>query len=270
MKLEKSKKVSPLATDYYSSDISMAVKRGYITQRHTQILHLCYDHGFLKVPDVGEVLRIHYHFGTEASRLVTAHRILSTLVKYGFLEIFKPRFQMYHHYNVTSQGVRFLQDCGLVPANAQYNRPDESTLNHESLVTKVRFLMEQSAGFKDWNTSRRMYLNAKNDQKIPDLEALIFSSKADKDVKIGMEIELTRKTNARYRKIFEQYKYSDYDLVFFFVLKDSLKKILLGLSEGVTRKIYVTRIDEFFEKGLDTELFSNDENFRLSQIAKAA
>jgi len=243
--------------------------RGLLSDRQLAFLTLCFEQYFLMNTHVHNWLKIQFNFSSHDSCRVSANQMLGNLADKGLIEIVKPQVQSFNYYNVTTRGIKLLIDHGLIPENASYVKLDESTFKHDSISTAVRLVWDKIGDFEDWESSRVLKLIKDSDTaKIPDLVTPFNNGKLGKMISLAMEIEMTRKTDARYSGLFNDYNQSEYDIIFYFVSSEKLRNTILKLSRCCHKEVYLALIGDFLDKGANTKMVSHSKDFIIGKRFK--
>ena len=240
-------------------------QKQFLTKRDLLLMRFCYEQYFLvREQFIKWLLEKHDfrdHFSTDPTmrRIIDLYKRLEVIkaVRSGFFDDYR------EIYVITEKGIATLKDKGLLPEYATNIELDEQKLKHDYMVTEVRLALEKVILHKSWVSDR--FLRTENNQNIPDAEFSFFSQKAGRDLKISIEVEMTQKSRDRYIKRLSEHKKSHYDLLFYIVDQESIKRAVLEASKGVTRTVFVCLVDELLKKQQDTVLVSNDEKFILGE-----
>ncbi|MDG0817185.1 replication-relaxation family protein [Bdellovibrio svalbardensis] len=122
---------------------------------------------------------------------------------------------------------------------------NRNTIRHDIIVNDVRMKLESFGLASEWTPEYQIkaetfrnyrYKHAK-ERVIPD--GLMIELMSGKPQRIAIEVELTRKSEARYKRIFREYKDLRYDIIWYFVndTKDLFKiyqaaERTFGFDEG--------------------------------------
>ncbi len=184
----------------------------------------------------------------------TVYNRLSKLIQSDYLESFQVNLTAHHRsdrkfndigviYRITRKSLHLLRSrfdnrCrdDLVPLNYQ-------SLYHDLALTDV--IRELKYKFSDTKiiNSKLLKVKAESDKQIPD--AIIIDTKDQK--KVALELELTSKSEARYRDIITNYQVdSEYQKVIYVVSGESIQKKIGGVITGFKNS---------YQRGDDTGIF---------------
>lgn len=245
------------------------IQCGQLRERHLEILKFAFEYSFITRPILEDYMRLYHQCHKPDSRYVLSKRLLASLVSHRLLEIVRYPHDHKNYYNVSSKGIPFLKRFGQINEHAQYSKIDEATIQHETHIMELRFILDQMEIFHPWMTTRTLLLTHDTLEKIPDLHTSAVFRQTNERVLLGMEMELTRKNNARYLKIFDAYNHSDYDYIFYFVTTTSLRDLILKLSKRICDKIYVCTLQDLLSDPLETCLTSNQETISFKRLQEA-
>lgn len=230
-------------------------KKTFLTPRDQRFLKLCFEQHFLTRSQTISWLEDFECVSQRNTRMSSAFRLTEFLVRNGFLErCFFPISELSNAFNVTRKGVRFLRTIGGIPETAEYVVSDSSKFVHDYFVTQVRFVWEKYIRIKEWVPDR--VLKAERGNSVSDAEFSFFSKKANRDIRVALEIELTQKNKERYVKKIQDYHNSPYDMVIFFLQNNNLSKKIVEISRNISPKIFVCSLDELISKKGETEIVS--------------
>jgi len=248
-------------------------RKKYVSQRDYELLKFCFDQYFLSRKQIGQWLKLKSNISSEKALAIITKRVMNFLLKSHFLAAQKASvLKCQEVYCVTKDGFLLLMDCGLLPDFASYVIIDKEKINHDSATTDIRLVWEEIAKIESW-TSDRLLRTDDNDH-IPDAEMVYYSAKKNQSYTFAIEVELSQKSQERYRRKFESYQASSFSWVFYFALCSKLQGKLLEYSKGVTNKVFVCTIKDFLQKKSEAVLVSNAEQMvigsRFLQEAKHA
>ncbi len=194
-----------------------------LTVRDLEVMKDIYDHQFLSFYQVHEK-----HF--PENKRPTVYNRLSKLIRAEIIKAVNVNLVAYHRkgellgviYVMTKDGLRRLQDFKMAedinqnPASLNF-----SCLYHDLLLTDVLRALK-----RDWKVTR---VSKEIQSRIPD--AVLFDPRTNK--KMVLELELTVKSEMRYREIILSYRTSsEFDSVLYVVKDDSIQKKIGGLITG--------------------------------------
>lgn len=202
-----------------------------VTDRDLRLLRDLYDNTFLSFYQIHD-----QHFAGLAKP--TLYNRLAKLIKAGLVKSMPVNLRAVHLDNQSIGAIYHLTMLGLVllqkydlgkslrssPANINL-----STLLHDLILTDViRVLRKKHSGLEVFNTKAvGMYPRGK--AQVPD--AIMRDAK--KDHQVAIELELTAKSEARYRDIIFNYRcYSKFEKVIYVVASDAIKEKISSLIGG--------------------------------------
>lgn len=241
-------------------------RRVILMDRDLKLLKFCYEQKFLLRRQVDEWFILNSGLKNRASCLRVARRQIGRLKQLGLLECVEVSTVHSRCYNVTSKGAKILIDHGKLPDFCRYFSLDQSTLNHDSLVTDVRFFCQKLGLFQNWIPDR--FLKIERHKISPDAEAIFYSQRQNKNLTAAIEVEVTQKSKKRLRNIFYKYKTRPYNLVLYFVPDTGLLNSLKKLAGEYTPKIFFCVMDDFFTNQLEALWVNQTDSFVTSQIKK--
>lgn len=208
-----------------------------LTVRDIEVMKDIYDSQFLSFYQIHEK-----HF--PANKRPTVYNRLSRLIRAEIIKAVDVNIVAHHRkgellgvvYMLTRNGLKRLQDFKMT----EDINPNPVTLNlsclyHDLLLTDVLRILKGS-----WKVTKP---SKENQNRIPD--AILFDPRTNK--KIALEIELTAKSEMRYREIILSYRTSaEYDCVLYVVKDISIQKKIGGLITGFNGR---------YELGDDTDKF---------------
>lgn len=216
-----------------------------LTIRDIELMKDIYDHQFLSFYQIHEK-----HFSE--NKRPTVYNRLSKLIRAEMIKAININLVAYHRkgellgvvYVLTKEGLRRLQDFKMTEdINQSLVSLNFSCLYHDLLLTDVLRVL---------NRSRKVFKVSKEGQsRIPD--AVLINPRTNK--KIALELELTAKSEMRYREIILSYRTSnEFDEVLYVVKDESIQKKIGGLITGFNGR---------YEIGDDTDKF---KFMSLSQV----
>jgi Fe2+ or Zn2+ uptake regulation protein len=208
-----------------------------LTVRDLEVMKDIYDHQFLSFYQVHEK-----HF--PENKRPTVYNRLSKLIRAEIIKAVNVNLVAYHRkgellgviYVMTKDGLRRLQDFKMMEdINQNQVSLNFNCLYHDLLLTDVLRVLKM-----DWNVKKPI---KENQNRIPD--AVLFDQRSNK--KMAFELELTAKSEMRYREIILSYRTSnEFDSVLYVVKDESIQKKIGGLITGFNGR---------YEIGDDTDKF---------------
>ena len=141
-------------------------------------------------------------------------------------------------------------------------------IGHDLGVIDAKIILKESPIISNWVPALDLFSYQYKEfygDRIPKIPDAVFDLKVgDKILKTALEYEMTQKESMRYRMILERYYTAKkVDLLLYIARTSQLKKKLLEIGKeklkelgerGVTNQniLYVTTLDEFREKGLES------------------
>ncbi len=233
-----------------------------ITDRDLRLLFDLYENSFLSLYQIREK-----HFKKCARS--TIYNRLSKLIKNELVESMRVNLWAIHRqneevgaiYSLTKKGLSLLKRYHSLGINRAVPIPiNLNQLHHDLILTDIiKKLKPQFNNAKVFN-SRLLTSSFREESKVPD-GVLLFKNK-----KYALEIELTAKSNIRYRDIISNYRTSsEFEKVFYLVKDESIQNKIGGIITGFqgdyknsddTDKFYFCTISKFFADKLNAG-FSN-------------
>lgn len=216
-----------------------------LTVRDIELMKDIYDHQFLSFYQIHEK-----HF--PENKRPTVYNRISKLIRGEVIKAINVNLVAYHRkgellgvvYVLTKVGLRRLQDFKMTEdINQNPSSLNYSCLYHDLLLTDVLRVLKRT--WKVTNSSREA------ESRIPDAVLIHPTTKK----KMALELELTAKSEMRYRDIILSYRTSaEFDSVLYVVKDVSIQKKMGGLITGFNGR---------YEVGDDTDKF---KFMKLSQI----
>lgn len=208
-----------------------------LTLRDIELIKDIYDHQFLSFYQVHEK-----HF--PENKRPTVYNRLSKLMTADIIKAVGINLIAYHRrgellgvvYVLTKEGLKQLQDYKMTEdINQNPVSLNLSCLYHDLLLTDVLRIFKAS-----WKILKPTKIDQK---RIPD--AILIDQRTNK--KMALELELTAKSEMRYREIILDYRTSsEYDSVLYVVKDESIQRKIGGVITGFNGR---------FEIGDDTDKF---------------
>jgi Fe2+ or Zn2+ uptake regulation protein len=216
-----------------------------LTVRDIELMMDIYDHQFLSFYQIHEK-----HF--PKNKRPTVYNRLSKLTKAGMIKAVNVNLVAYHRkgellgvvYVLTRDGLKRLQDFKRTEEiNQNPVTLNLSCLYHDLLLTDVLRVLKRSR--------KALKVSKESQSRVPD--AVLIEPGTNK--KMALELELTAKSEMRYREIILSYRTSyEFDSVLYVVKDLSIQKKIGGLITGFNGR---------YEIGDDTDKF---KFMTLSQI----
>ena len=227
-----------------------------LTVRDIELLKDIYDSEFLSFYQIHEK-----HF--PENKRPTVYNRLSKLMAADIIKAVNINLIAYHRrgellgvvYVLTKEGLRQLQDHKMtedinqIPVSLNL-----SCLYHDLLLTDVLRILKGS-----WKVTKP---TKENQNRIPD--AILIDPRTNK--KMALEIELTAKSEMRYREIILSYRTSDeFDSVLYIVKDISIQKKVGGLITGFNRRYELSDDTDKFKFMTLNQIFNStkEENVEL-------
>ncbi len=219
-----------------------------LTVRDIEVMKDIYDSQFLSFYQIHEK-----HF--PANKRPTVYNRLSKLVKAEVIKAINVNLIAYHRngdllgvvYVLTKDGLNRLQDFKMT----EDINPNPVTLNlsclyHDLLLTDVLRILKGS-----WKVTKP---SKENQNRIPD--AVLFDQRTNK--KMALELELTAKSEMRYRDIILSYRTSsEFDCVLYVVKDISIQKKIGGLITGFNGRYEISDDTDKFKLMTLNEIFNS-------------
>jgi len=227
-----------------------------LTVRDIELLKDIYDSQFLSFYQIHEK-----HF--PKNKRPTVYNRLSKLVKAEIIKAVNVNIVAHHRkgellgvvYLLTKEGLRWLQDYKMT----EDINPNPVTLNlsclyHDLLLTDVLRILKGS-----WKVTKP---SKENQNRIPD--AILIDPRTNK--KMALELELTAKSEMRYREIILSYRTnSEFDSVLYVVKDISIQKKIGGLITGFNGRYEIGDDTDNFKFMILPQIFNStkEENVEL-------
>lgn len=215
------------------------------TVRDLEVMKDIYDHHFLSFYQIHEK-----HF--PENKRTTVYNRLSKLIRAEVIKAVNVNLVAYHRkgellgvvYVLTKVGLKKFQDFKMMEdINQNLVSLNFNCLYHDLLLTDVLLVFKRS-----WTVTK---VSKEIQSRIPD--AVLIDPRNNK--KIALELELTAKSEMRYRDIILSYRTSnEFDCVLYVVKDDSIQNKIGGLITGFNGR---------YEIGDDTDKF---KFMTLSQV----
>lgn len=227
-----------------------------LTVRDLEVMKDIYDHQFLSFYQIHEK-----HF--PENKRPTVYNRLSKLVRAEVIKAVNVNLVAFHRkgellgvvYMLAKEGLKKLQDFKMTedinqnPVSLNY-----SCLYHDLLLTDVLRVLK-----RDWKVTKP---TKENQNRIPD--AVLFEQRTNN--KMALELELTAKSEMRYREIILSYRTSrEFDSVLYVVKDESIQKKIGGLITGFNGRYEISDdTDKFkFMTLIQILNFSKEKNVEL-------
>lgn len=243
----------------------MPYHRRPLNERDGRFLKFCFEQYFVARPHMMAWLIQNYEVRTASDQKSALLRTLRHLTRQNWLQKSYPaKLDLEEVFSVTPSGCELLKTIGLIPIDATDGVLDNDKLRHDYLVTDVRLQWESFEEFENWVPER--FLRNGDDDKIPDALMLCRSPLRPEPVRIGIEVEITLKSRARYERKFNDYNTGPYDLVFYFTADDSIDQAILEVCRiRQAPMIYVCPIVDFLRDGTKAKLRNFAHEFRIGE-----
>lgn len=193
--------------------------------RDTLLLENLKKYGVLSTPQV-----IKHHFQSIAK--TTALRRLRLLEQGTFIRRSVPLDDGTSTWTLGLKGKRLFA----VEESMQFS--NRNTIYHDVLLNDIRMKLESMGLGLDWTPEYHLKSHAFKDYKyrhakerlIPD--GVLIEPIKGEEVKIAIELELTRKSEARYKFIFREYRDLHFDHVWYFVKSFKDMDAIVKIAEG--------------------------------------
>lgn len=219
------------------------------------------------------------------------YRRLRKLRHCGYLETLMGDRGTRIGFRVTRKGLNLLRRDGIeIPVTHGIDCRYRTTLYHDETLITIRSLFCKSASITDYLAEHEVssllakkygYVDtAGYGYKIPDA---LFKLTTTKNVyRVALELEIAKKTNARYEKLLKQLSFSaDWDIVFFIVEREQtiakLKFILAELrSKDLATEVskirnatYFIRLADFLRDGISAQFEGEGHTVSIRQFEAA-
>ncbi|MFV8251117.1 replication-relaxation family protein [Bdellovibrio bacteriovorus] len=222
--------------------------------RDLALLENLKKYGVLSTP---QVIRLHF----QSIAKTTALRRLRALDQGTFIRNSAPLDDGSRTWTLGIKGKRLLS----VEESMQFS--NRNTIYHDVLLNDVRMKFESIGLGSDWTPEYHLkshafknyqYRHAK-ERLIPD--GVLIESYESKELKIAIELELTRKSEARYKFIFREYEELHFNQVWYFVKNLNDKNAISQIAEktfGFNRRMLLFCIVSDFLKSNDPQVYFQD------------
>ncbi len=227
-----------------------------LTVRDIKLLKDIYDSQFLSFYQIHEK-----HF--PENKRPTVYNRLSKLIKAEVIKAINVNLIAYHRnaellgvvYVMTKDGLKRLQDYQMTEdINQNPVTLNLSCLNHDLLLTDVLRIFKRS-----WKVTKGAL---ESNNRIPD--AILIDPRTNK--KLALELELTAKSEMRYREIILSYRTSsEFDSVLYVVKDISIQKKIGGLITGFNGRYELDDDTDKFKFMTLSQIFNSkkEENVEL-------
>lgn len=227
-----------------------------LTVRDIELLKDIYDSQFLSFYQVHEK-----HF--PENKRPTVYNRLSKLVKAEIIKAVNVNIVAHHRkgellgvvYVMTKNGLKRLQDFKMTEdINQNSISLNFNCLYHDLLLTDVLRVLKRS-----WTVTK---VSKETQNRIPD--AVLFDPRTNK--KMALELELTAKSEMRYREIILSYRTSaEFDSVLYVVKDISIQKKIGGLITGFNGRYELSDDTDKFKFMTLNQIFNSkkEENVEL-------
>ncbi|WP_220128783.1 replication-relaxation family protein [Bdellovibrio sp. KM01] len=213
-------------------------------------------YGVLSTP---QVIRLHF----QSIAKTTALRRLRALAHGTFIRRSVPLDEGTSTWTLGLKGKRLLA----VEESMQFS--NRNTIYHDVLLNDVRMKFESMGLGSDWTPEYHLkshafknykYRHAK-EQLIPD--GLLVEPIKGKDIKMAIELELTRKSELRYKNIFHEYRSINLDHVWYFVKsirdKEAISKIAKSCFNFDLKMLLFSTISDFLKDEIPQIYFADKQ-----------
>lgn len=234
----------------------------YMSTRDMKVLMLCFEQGVLTKKQIKFWLETNYDFQNKKSLGVVATRVIKFLTKndyikeYPFVVAKEKEF-----YAITQKGYKFLLSYGLI-LSREISLPilEMEKLKHDLFITDVRLVWENILSNIKWTSER--WIRHQNEDQIPDGIMAYYTPKVMRYINIGIEIELTQKSSARYEKKFHDFRNKkSLDMMIYFAQSEAIRNMIIKSSSQISGRVYVTDLNEFLTKKEGACLKSHNDEF---------
>ena len=253
-----------LGSTYFSdSSRSRSLSRNVAVQsesRDSFILQFVGEQGFLTRSQFRRLATILTKVSSPDSLRAVASRYIRRLKGEGLLEEVIETFSKEPLFKLTKQGMKSLEAI----SGESFIQPDfkHSSFRHCIAGTDFRLGWIENFDFRYWRPESELEADSSL-AKTPDAELGIFSEKKGRVAKFAVEIELTVKSSARYRKIFLEYQNSNYDGVWYVARNESIKDKVLEIGTVLCDRVFVILLEEFLQNPKEACLYRNDLSLPL-------
>ncbi len=231
-----------------------------ITDRDIRLLIDLFENSFLSLYQIRQM-----HFKNCARS--TIYNRLSKLIKSNLIESMRVNLNAIHRNNEDIGAIYFITKAGLDLVSKYHkgeflrNTPvpiNLSQLHHDLVLTDLIFKLRNNYNEARVLNSRVQVNSYKEERQVPD-GVILF-----KDKKYALEVELTAKSNLRYREIVSNYRTSfEYDRVLYLVKNESIRKKMGGIITGFGKDYKLSDDTDKFYFCTITDFFHGHKNFRF-------
>lgn len=238
-------------------------KNYVLVDQSLKLLRLCLEQNVLLDRHVTSWIHKNYHYAASNSVRAIRSRLFKKIKKSKWAEFRKSSVFLCKQFCVSKEGIDVLRDFGFLTEAVQYRSIEPKFENHNILAIDVRFTWESMQDLAYWETER--FIKASSSEIIPDARFVYHEGVLNDGVFVANEIELTQKSETRYRDIFKHYQDSKYGFVFYYVPNHKLKDLILEISKPLSNKVYVCLVDEFIKNKAETIFYSNFGSFKIGE-----
>ncbi len=216
------------------------------------------------------------------------YRAIKRLKQRGLVEDIYGDNETLLGFKLSKKGIRITKtvlgpDGSVLTPQGQFR----STYDHDDLLIRLRSVLETSPAISHFcpeqtvrETFAKKYGHSEQEgsgYKVPDATFQLKTRK--RNFRVALELELTRKSKRRYRKIIKQLALSrDWDVVFFMLKEASLRKVITDILTELRAKdpevrlakfrhgFYFTQLSEVLTHGTSCEFHGEEKSFRISEI----
>lgn len=236
-----------------------------VTRRDVLLLKDIYENSFLSFYQIHEA-----HFTGRARP--TVYNRLSKMAQAELIEALNVNLFVHHRnnesvgviYRVTKRGVELLNNFTQgVPISSTISGLNLSSLYHDLLLTDVLRAFKKRLPTYSIVSSKSNSCAWNKKERIPD--AVLFNPE-DK-IKLALELELTAKSEERYRDIILSYRTSpEFEKVFYVVKDESIQQKMGGLITGYKGQYTEgDDTDKFVFYGL-ANLINNQQQEKINEL----
>lgn len=240
-------------------------KKIKITNRDVLLLKDIYDNSFLSFYQIHEE-----HFAGLAK--TTVYNRLSKLAKEKLIEAINVNLFAYHRknevigviYRMTKAGVKELSNYSLgVPVIFNNTALNLSSLYHDLLLTDVIRVIKKEMPLFAVVSSKANLGGWNKKERIPD--AILIEPR--EKIKWALELELTAKSETRYRDIVLSYRTSsDFEKVLYVVKDDSIQQKMGGVITGYKGQYSKNDDTDKFTFCDLAQLLNNQQQEKLNEL----
>ena len=220
--------------------------------RDAQILAHLAKHGFASPKNIEDTF-----FSGRANR--NHYRSIARLRKKGFVENLTGDHNHLLGYKPTKRGLRVAELLTKTPSLSPHRFKFRTTYDHDELLIQIRSIFESStlvSHFQPEVVLREQLATRYGHKEVEGLgykvpDGLFVLQTQKRNFRVALELELTRKSSCRYRKIIKQLARSrDWDIILYIVKNKHIKCVIQNLLQELREKDSDLHSENFEQYGL--------------------